>query len=193
MFVGFLTLLAIVNAALAWLLVKQWGSMNRLGRVAFGGFALLFYPLGWSSAVAVRTLNAMKDVAFCESCHVMEGYVQSLAVDDDLSIPAIHYQNNWTPQQTACYDCHTSYSMFGPLKAKINGLKHVWVNYVTGPPAEIKLYEPYVNGDCLHCHGPSKRFLNGDFHVDDLDAIRADELSCLDADCHSVGHVIPEN
>jgi len=191
MYVAILVLLAIVNAALVWVLVKQWRPMNKLGRVAFGGFVLLFYPLGWTSAVAMKNLNSMKEVEFCESCHVMDAYVQSLHVDDDLSIPAIHYQNNWTPQKTACYDCHTSYSMFGPLKAKFNGLKHVWVNYITGPPEKIELYEPYANGDCLRCHGPSKSFLEGDFHVDDLEAIQNNELSCLDADCHSTGHELP--
>jgi hypothetical protein len=58
------------------------------------------------------------------------------------------------PADEACYTCHTNYAMFGGFRAKIHGLKHVFVHSLgTPPPPEaIKLYDPYDNRECLHCH-----------------------------------------
>jgi hypothetical protein len=42
--------------------------------------------------------------------------------------------------------------MFGGLKAKLGGLRHIYVHYLGKPPQpeDIKLYEPYNNRECLH-------------------------------------------
>jgi len=167
---------------------KHWGHMAIVGRVAMGLLIFAILPVSWSFAVVIHGLNSMKTVVFCNSCHVMEPYVASLKVDNPESIPAIHFQNNWVPQKKACYDCHSEYGMFGDIKAKLNGLKHVYVNFISGPPDEIKLYKPYQNQDCLHCHGPAKRFQENEDHADNKQEIESGETSCLD--CHDVGHVL---
>ena len=186
----FLCILGVLNISLLIVLGKQWRFLSRVGQVSLAGVVFLFLPVCWGMGAVLHDLNQMKDVSFCGSCHIMEPYLDSLHSNDADSLPAIHYQNNWAPQKTACYDCHTGYSMFGEVKAKLNGLKHVWVNYVGPQPEKIKLYSPYANRDCLRCHGPSKRFLESDGHSDDLADIRSGEMSCLD--CHDTGHILPE-
>jgi len=187
----FLILVGFLQLALVAILARQWKLMNRIGRVSLAGVVFAFFPTVWGGAIMLHGMGQMKEVDFCGSCHIMEPYLASLESEDEYSIPAIHYQNNWVPKQTACYDCHSEYGMWGDVKAKINGLKHVWVNY-TNPPeiSDISLYKPYKNRDCLHCHGPSKRFSESENHVDDLEDILSEELGCLE--CHDVGHVLPE-
>ena len=185
---GFLLIMGIVDLFLLLWLGRHWKSLNKVGRVTMSGLVFLFWPVCWGGAMVLHGIGQMTEESFCQSCHVMEAYSASLRVDDMDSLPASHFQNNYVPQKTACYDCHTQYTMFGGVKAKISGLKHVWVNYVTGVPDEIKLYEPYSNRDCLRCHGTAKNFLESEDHVDDLEDIKSGELSCLD--CHDTGHVM---
>ena len=59
----------------------------------------------------------------------MEAYGKSLRIDDPSYIPASHFQNNRIPRNEACYTCHTNYAMFGGVKAKIGGLKHLAIYY----------------------------------------------------------------
>lgn len=184
----FLFVIGLITLGLLYSTTKHWGHMSIVSRVAMGLLIFAILPVSWSFAVVIHGLNSMKAVVFCNSCHVMEPYVASLQVDNPESIPAIHFQNNWVPQKKACYDCHSEYGMFGDIKAKLNGLKHVYVNFISGPPDKIKLYKPYQNRDCLHCHGPSKRFRENEDHADNKQEIESGETSCLD--CHDVGHVL---
>ena len=184
----FLIVMGLITLGLILSLAKHWKPMPVVGRAAMGILVFAVLPVSWSFAVVVNRLNSMKTVVFCDSCHVMEPYVASLKVDDTDSIPAIHYQNNWVPQKHACYDCHSEYSMFGDVKAKFNGLKHVYVNFFTGPPEKLELYEPYRNSDCLRCHEPAKRWQENEDHIDNMDDIHSGETSCLE--CHDVGHIL---
>src|SRR5436305_4285771 len=90
----------------------------------------------------------------------MTDYGKTVHYDDKSYIPAVHYQNNLVPRDHACYTCHTDYAMFGGVKAKMRGLRHIYVQYFgTVPkPADIKLYSPFPNSTCLHCHLGSRRF-----------------------------------
>src|SRR5271168_3569498 len=74
-----------------------------------------------------------KQTNFCLSCHIMEPYGRSLFVDDKDHIPAAHFQNHRIPADEACYTCHTDYAMYGSLKVKLNGLHHVYVQYLGSP------------------------------------------------------------
>ena len=76
------------------------------------------------------------------SCHVMAPYHKSLLVDDKEFLPALHYQNNWVPREEACYTCHTNYAMFGGFRAKMHGLKHVYIHYLRTPPAPEAISRP---------------------------------------------------
>jgi len=121
----------------------------------------------------------------------MEAYGKSLLFDDLTHIPAAHFQNHLVPPDEACYSCHTEYAMFGGLKVKLYGLKHLAIYYFGTPPApeNIKLYDPYNNRECLHCHLGARSFEEGAVHNADpatLPAIKSNQLSCLS--CHELTH-----
>ena len=155
--------------------------------------ALFILPIFSGLLGFASEMERSKTTAFCLSCHTMEAYGKSLYVDDPTHIPAAHYQNNRVPKDQACYSCHTQYAMFGTLKVKLYGLKHVLIYYLGKPPApeDIKLYEPYNNRECLHCHAGARSFEEGATHNADpatLPAIKSNQLSCLS--CHDVAHDI---
>jgi len=140
-------------------------------------------------------MDRSKTTAFCLSCHTMESYGKSLDIDDPGHIPAAHFQNHRVPPDEACYTCHTDYALFGTAKVKLNGLRHVYVYYLGTPPApqDIKLYEPYNNRECLHCHEGARSFEEGAVHTADpatVPAVKSNKLSCLSSGCHEVVHDI---
>jgi nitrate/TMAO reductase-like tetraheme cytochrome c subunit len=138
-------------------------------------------------------MDRAQSTGFCLSCHVMSEHGRSLYVDDPSYIPARHFQNNRVPRDRACYTCHTDYSMFGGVNAKIRGLRHVQVEYFgTIPkPEDIKLYHPYNNRECLHCHLGARRFEEASAHhkvPDLLDSVKSGRRSCLSSGCHDIVH-----
>src|SRR5215470_16677 len=104
-------------------------------------FALPLLCLGMGFSAE---LDRSKSTEFCLSCHIMEPYGKSLRIDDTFHLAAAHYQNHRVPRDEACYTCHTNYAMFGGVKAKIGGLRHLYAYYLGHPPKpeDIKLYEP---------------------------------------------------
>ncbi len=135
-------------------------------------------------------LDKATTTEFCVSCHVMTPYGRSLQIDSAGHLPANHFQNNRVPINQACYTCHTTYAMFGDLQAKVNGLRHVAVNYFGTVSEPISLYQPYRNRECLHCHAGARTFEQHPFHVDMRQDLSDDEVSCLD--CHAVSHDVTE-
>jgi nitrate/TMAO reductase-like tetraheme cytochrome c subunit len=161
---------------------------GRLGRMQ--AFASLFIVPGLVTALATsRHLEQAKSTEFCGSCHVMDPYIETLHADAEW-LPTVHYQNGWVPRDQACFSCHTTYTMFGDVEAKMKGLKHVLVNYFGTIPEEIELYEPYRNRECLSCHGGSRRLLEDDMHAEVILAADPEEVSCLE--CHDEIHPLDE-
>ncbi len=157
--------------------------------------ALFCLPIFCGLLGVSSEMERSKTTAFCLSCHTMEAYGKSLYVDDPTHIPAAHFQNRRVPVDEACYSCHTNYAMFGGLKVKLFGLKHVAIYYLGTPPApeNIKLYEPFNNRECLHCHLGARSFEEGAVHNADpatLPAIKSNQLSCLSSGCHEIAHDI---
>lgn len=153
--------------------------------------ALLVFPVMAGTLGTTEHLKRSTSTQFCLSCHIMEDYGKSLRIDDREYMPAVHYQNNLIPRDHACYTCHTNYAMFGGVQAKIKGLKHVYVNYFGTAEDPIKLYEPYNNRECLHCHLGGRSFEEGATHLQEdghLDAMKRNELSCSSSGCHSLIH-----
>jgi hypothetical protein len=73
--------------------------------------------------------------------------------------------------------------------------RHVAIYYFGTPPApeNIKLYDPYNNRECLHCHLGARSFEDGAVHNADpatLPAIKSNQLSCLSSGCHEMAHDI---
>jgi nitrate/TMAO reductase-like tetraheme cytochrome c subunit len=165
-----------------------------------GGKILAFVTLCILPALAVWTglheqLERSTSTRFCLSCHVMADFGRSLYIDDKSFIPASHFQNNRVPRDHACFTCHTDYTMFGDYRAKWRGVHHVWVQYFgTVPkPEDIKLYVPYNNRECLHCHLGARSFEEASPHNKDpemLAKVKANQLSCVSSNCHDIVHEV---
>jgi cytochrome c-type protein NapC len=184
------TVIVAVTIALIGLLVARPGLMAQRGgkALAFIPFFVLPVLLTWFGTNA--HIERAKATQFCLGCHVMEPYGRSLQVDDSSWIPAAHFQNNRIPRQAACFTCHTTYTMFGDYKAKLTGLRHLWVNYVGTIPKEIKLYEPFRNRECLHCHSGARKFEENATHLAIRSDLTAEKTACID--CHSTIHNVHE-
>ena len=94
----------------------------------------------------------------------MQSYGKSLFVDNRKALPAVHFQDRLVDRDNACFACHTDYAMFGDVKAKLNGLKHVYVHYLGKVPEKMELYQPYPNYNCLHCHEDARGFVEAPAH-----------------------------
>ncbi|HTB60659.1 MAG TPA: NapC/NirT family cytochrome c [Polyangia bacterium] len=147
---------------------------------------LLALPLLLSAANFSYGVHQSSRTQFCLSCHEMQDHGKSLFVDSKQALAAFHYQNRLVDRDTVCYSCHKDYAMFGDVKAKLNGLRHVWAHYVTGVPKKIELYKPYPNSNCLHCHEDARSFVDAPAHRPVLGALSAGSISCLT--CHRIAH-----
>lgn len=190
---GLIILIVLFSVILIGILVARPAVTVSRGGKVLAFVALFILPIFSGLLGFASEMERSKTTAFCLSCHTMEAYGKSLYVDDPTHIPAAHYQNHRVPKDQACYACHTQYAMFGTLKVKLYGLKHVLIYYLGKPPApeDIKLYEPYNNRECLHCHAGARSFEEGATHNADpatLPAIKSNQLSCLS--CHNVAHDI---
>ena len=157
--------------------------------------ALFALPVIAAWAGFSEQMDRATSTKFCLSCHVMTDFGKTLHVDDPSFIPAAHFQNNRVPRDHACYTCHTNYTMFGTVTAKMHGLRHLWVQYAgTVPkPEQIKLYEPFNNRECLHCHLGARTFEQASAHTkspDLLNKITSNQLSCVSSGCHEFVHDI---
>jgi len=187
----------ILFPAVAILLAIIIAFRSGITRVA-GGKILAFLALFVLPVIAVAVgfsgqMERATSTQFCLSCHVMEDYGKSLYVDDKGYLPAAHFQNNRIPRDHACYTCHTDYTMFGGVKSKWRGLHHVYVQYLgkIPKPADIKLYEPFNNRECLHCHEGSRSFEESSHHQKTPDMrqnIESSALSCTSSNCHDTVH-----
>jgi cytochrome c-type protein NapC len=188
-----IVILILFSALLAGLLVWRPAITAHPGGkiLAFG--VLFFLPLFCLTAGMNNEMERSKSTSFCLSCHIMEPYGKSLRVDDPSYLAAAHFQNHRVPADEACYTCHTNYAMFGTFKAKLGGLRHLYVHYLkTEPrPQDIQLHEPYKNRECLHCHLGARSFEQGAVHnadPDTLPAVKANKLSCVSSGCHDIVH-----
>jgi cytochrome c-type protein NapC len=153
--------------------------------------ALFVLPVALAGAGVTTHVELSKSTEFCLSCHIMKPYGQSLRIDDSSHLAASHFVNHRVPADEACYTCHTDYTMFGGTRAKMRGLRHVWVWLTKDPKPPLHLYTRYTNRNCLHCHAGAKSFEEGAIHNADpetMQQIKADELSCVSSGCHDLNH-----
>ena len=108
-------------------------SGHTVGRVVLL-VGLLALPLLLSAGNISYGFHQSSTTAFCLSCHEMRPHGKSLFVDNRQALAAVHYQNRFVDRETVCYSCHKDYAMFGDVKAKLNGLRHVWAHYIAGVP-----------------------------------------------------------
>jgi cytochrome c-type protein NapC len=185
-----LTAVVLVAVALIALVALRPSLTAARGGRILAFLAFLVLPL-LATAMGLSThMEQSKTTEFCLSCHVMEPYGRSLRVDDETWLPAQHYQNNRVPRDKACFTCHTDYTMFGDAKAKLRGLRHVYVNYLGEIPEKIELYEKYNNRECLHCHAGARSFEESDLHKEMRADLGSNATSCLE--CHDTAHNVHE-
>ena len=182
----------LVAALIAVVTLRPGVTASRGGKVL--AFIVLFLLPLFTLAMGVdNQMERSKSTKFCLSCHVMKPFGQSLNVDDPTYLAAAHYQNHRVPADQACYTCHTNYAMFGSLRAKLDGLRHVYIFYLGKPPAPeaIRLHESFNNRECLHCHLGARSFEQGAVHnadPDTLPAVKANRVSCVSSGCHDLVH-----
>jgi cytochrome c-type protein NapC len=183
----------IVAAALALVAVRGAGlPQTRAGKI-LTFIALFVFPALALGAGFSTHIERAQSTAFCLSCHIMADHGRSLWAEDPSYLAAAHFQNNRVPRERACYTCHTDYAMFGGVRSKIRGLRHLYVHYLGSEPkpTEIRLYEPYNNRECLHCHDGGRKFMERSAHNktdDQMARIRSNQLSCTSSRCHDTVH-----
>lgn len=190
-----LVLAAITVAFIALIIARPEITLARGGKiVAFLGLFVL--PVFAGMLGFANHLERSKQTSFCLSCHVMGDYGRSLYVDNPSYIPAAHFQNNRVPREEACYTCHTDYTLYtGGIKAKMRGMHHLYAQYIGKPHQPIKLYTPYNNRECLHCHLGSRKFEEGAVHSADpqiMADIKSNKLSCTSSGCHDSVHNVSQ-
>ncbi len=185
------SLVAVTLVLIAIILWRPGVTVRREGKAGRGGRALIFVallvlPLMVTALGVTAHLEHSKSTEFCLSCHVMKPYGESLYVDDSEYVVATHFQNNLIPRDHACFTCHTTYTLYGDLQAKIQGLRHVWVYYLGDVPDTLELYQPYNNRECLNCHRDGRRFEENELHLEVRSELESNETSCLE--CHDSIH-----
>jgi cytochrome c-type protein NapC len=133
-------------------------------------------------------MQRSEQTQFCISCHAMVPYGKSLYVDDPAHIPAQHFQNHRVPADAACYSCHADYTIYGPLKNKMQGLTRIYMQYVSKPPNPITIPGGFKNAQCLHCHLGARSFEENPIHTAIRDSLVSNQMSCLTSGCHDTAH-----
>ena len=185
-----IAIIIIAVVLIGLLIIKPSITVSRGGKILAFVSLFVFPVLGGSMGIS-QHVERSKTTEFCTSCHVMQDYGKSLRIDDPSFLPAAHFQNNRVPRDTACYTCHTDYAMYGDFRAKLRGLRHVYVQYLGKVPDKVELYNPYNNRECLHCHQGARSFEEGATHNMEegrLDLIKANKLSCMSTGCHEATH-----
>jgi nitrate/TMAO reductase-like tetraheme cytochrome c subunit len=138
----------------------------------------------------VLVFSRAEKVEFCASCHgVMQDYVDDMTDPAGTGMAALHYAERYIPANQ-CYECHTSFGLFGTMKAKIHGVEEV-LRYYTGRYSKpVEMWQPYSNADCLKCHAGSRSWIAEEAHTyeEAKTALFRDQVSCME--CHEAGHQV---
>jgi cytochrome c-type protein NapC len=185
---GVLIILIVLTIVLAGVfLVRPSITAGVTGKVlAFVGLCVL-------PALCIGTgmsfhMQRSQQTAYCISCHSMESHGKSLHLEGTQYIPAQHFQNHLVPPDAACYTCHTDYTMYGPLKDKLKGLRYLYMEYVSTPPKTIHIDGKYSNLQCLHCHQGARNFEEHLNQMPPIGDLTSNRISCLSSGCHDMIH-----
>lgn len=181
--IGF-ALLNLILLALAWKSLRS-SSVTPTSRgwlfVAVGLVPVMVAFLSFAHG-----LEESATVSACGSCHVMAPFVQDLENVKSDTLAAIHFKNRYI-RENQCYTCHSNYGLGGTIKAKFEGLGHVWRYTVGTYTSPIKIADPYPNVRCLGCHGASQKFLNAAGHPkEDMRSLMDGTMPCIG--CHGPAH-----
>lgn len=173
------------------LVLVEFAYRDRLDRAAYH-WALFVGLLALPGLALIGTTETVfeetKTVASCNTCHVMEPFVDDLRDPESATLAARHYQNKWIATHQ-CYQCHTTYGVHGTLAAKRDGFRH-WLLYVTRTwPDPIEYAGSYPNENCTDCHAGTPAFEEVESHDALRNDLTTDRVSC--ATCHGPPHPTP--
>jgi len=182
----FLTVVIVLGMiAILFSLFRYRGRLSGpLAWSALLGGALLI-PAISSGLGTVLVFERAEHVEFCASCHLtMKGFVDDMQDPKSESLAAVHFKNHYIPDDQ-CYECHTSYGVFGTVEAKKEGMIDVYKYYTRTFKLPVHLRHPYPNGDCLKCHAGAQKWEAA--HADFEKALFDGTSHCMD--CHEgMGH-----
>ena len=172
------------------LLAFAWRSL-RAGTITGTTRGWLFVSVGLVPVMVAflsfaHGLETSATVSACGSCHTMTPFVRDLRDVKSDTLAATHFKNRFI-RENQCYTCHSDYGLGGTIKAKFEGLGHVW-RYTTGLyETPIKLAQPFPNTRCLECHAESQRFLNSAGHPKEaMPDLMDGAMPCIA--CHGPAH-----
>src|SRR3989338_11431589 len=146
---------------------------------------IVVVPAVFTLVMVPVAFHRSKAVEFCNSCHSMAPFVESLKDPKVQALATKHYQRRWVAHDQ-CAVCHTDYDFLGQVDAKWRGLKHIAAYYLDPKPKSPQLYSPYRNINCLQCHEGTQVFVDNPIHMASIEQIQSDEISCLS--CHRPIH-----
>lgn len=181
------SLIAILLGVVGLVLVEfVW--RDRLPRASYRWLLLFGLAVAPSFALVGATgsmFEEMKEVEACNSCHVMNPFVDDMRDPGSASLAARHFRSGAIPAKQ-CYSCHTGYGIFGTMEAKRDGFRH-WLLYVTRTwPEPIEFRGSYPNENCLGCHATAPAFRAVPSHGALREYLETDRISCFA--CHGLPH-----
>jgi nitrate/TMAO reductase-like tetraheme cytochrome c subunit len=184
---------AIATVLVLWYLLRRPLLTRTTKVVLLFGIGML--PLGAAMSGNYAGFEATKERSFCGSCHVMTPYANDSSDPKSETLAARHGRNEMFGDQN-CYTCHADYGMFGTVKTKIGGLRHVYhyvLTYHDMPLEEarksIHIREPFKNQTCMHCHSTQNSgWLAEPEHASIVVDVRSGAVSCASAGCHGPAH-----
>ncbi len=185
---GILIALVILTIVLAGVfLVRPSITVEPTGKIlAFVGLCVL--PVLCIGTGMSFHMQRSQQTSSCISCHSMASHGQSLHLEDPKYIPAQHFQNHFVPPDKACYTCHTDYTIYGPWKSRVDGLRYVYMTYIGTVPKTIHYRGKYSNLQCLHCHAGARDFEEHLKQMPPIDELTTNRISCLSSGCHDMIH-----
>jgi mono/diheme cytochrome c family protein len=186
--IGVVIALVVLTIALAGVfLVRPSITVGATGKIlAFVSLCVL--PVLCISSGMSFHMQRSQQTSSCISCHSMASHGQSLHLEDPKYIPAQHFQNHFVPPDQACYTCHTDYTIYGPWKSRIDGLRYVYMTYIGTVPKTIHLKGKYSNLQCLHCHAGARDFEEHLAQMPPIGLLTSNRISCLSSGCHDMVH-----
>ncbi|HET9990252.1 MAG TPA: NapC/NirT family cytochrome c [Kofleriaceae bacterium] len=188
-----LGLAAAAALVLLWFLLWR-PKLTRMTKVVlFFGIGVL--PIGTATTGNYAGFEATKARRFCGSCHVMTPYSSDSGDPASMSLAARHARNAMFGEEN-CYACHADYGMFGTIKTKAGGMRHIY-EYVfhyrnktlEEARATIHIRAPFKNSTCMHCHSTENPGWNAiKEHASLIDRVRSGEVSCASEGCHGPAH-----
>jgi cytochrome c nitrite reductase small subunit len=151
---------------------------------------LLFFGLGVLPLPVMLLSNGVgleqsKEISFCESCHVMDAFLDNMKDPESDTLASLHYNNRYI-QHGQCWTCHSDYGIFGTAEAKLGGLIDVYVYLTRSYELPIVMRHDYSFTICLNCHAESALFRNEESHEGVVEEVLSGGMGCTD--CHQMAH-----